>query len=316
MTIDPSKLDAFVGRFVHDVGAVFHATTVLIGDRLGLYVAMAEGSTITRRPSPRPESRPTKPASLIAPGSKRPVRPTSAATATTWSRASTACTTWVTPSGPPPTFGLAQPERDVAHRGAVRPRSPRRQSQSGRTDLLLGLDHHLHAGFSVAAGRSRARRASRRVETARRRDRGRIHPIPSGRRNAVQPRARGPTVALTGVVTCRPLPTPNGSCLGARRRCNSPGNRKVPPGPCRVCSARRCHSASLVRSSDDTRSERPWLQGNCWPIPQIVVVSPVGTVSTYCGSGLAKFTKTGLSAATFATVATAARRSVRTVRTS
>ncbi len=211
----------------------------------------------------------------------------------------------------PPRRRRRIPRHDRRHRRPPRPL--RRHSR-----LLPGdrLDHHLHAGFSVAAGRSGARRASRRVETARRRDRGRIHPIPSGRRNAVQIRARGPTVALTGVVTCRPLPTPNGSCLGARRRCNSPGNRKVPPGPCRVCSARRCHSASLVRSSDDTRSERPWLQGNCWPIPQIVVVSPVGTVSTYCGSGLAKFTKTGLLAATFATVATAARRSVRTVKTS
>ena len=47
MTIDPSKLDEFVGRFVHDVGAVFHATTVLIGDRLGLYVAMADCSPVT-----------------------------------------------------------------------------------------------------------------------------------------------------------------------------------------------------------------------------------------------------------------------------
>ena len=47
MTIDPSKLDEFVGRFVHDVGAVFHATTVLIGDRLGLYAAMADCSPVT-----------------------------------------------------------------------------------------------------------------------------------------------------------------------------------------------------------------------------------------------------------------------------
>lgn len=31
----------------HDVGAVFHATTVVIGDRLGLYVAMADCSPVT-----------------------------------------------------------------------------------------------------------------------------------------------------------------------------------------------------------------------------------------------------------------------------
>ena len=47
MTIDPSKLDAFVGKFVCDVGAVFHATTVLIGDRLGLYKAMADSTPVT-----------------------------------------------------------------------------------------------------------------------------------------------------------------------------------------------------------------------------------------------------------------------------
>ena len=43
MTIDPAKLDAFVGRFVQDLGAVVHAATVLLGDKLGLYKAMADG---------------------------------------------------------------------------------------------------------------------------------------------------------------------------------------------------------------------------------------------------------------------------------
>ncbi len=47
MTIDPQKLEAFVGRFVQDLGAVIHAATVLLGDRLGLYKAMADGSPVT-----------------------------------------------------------------------------------------------------------------------------------------------------------------------------------------------------------------------------------------------------------------------------
>jgi len=47
MTIDPQRLDAFVGRFVQDLGAVLHAATVLLGDKLGLYKAMADGAPVT-----------------------------------------------------------------------------------------------------------------------------------------------------------------------------------------------------------------------------------------------------------------------------
>lgn len=40
--VDQSKLEEFVGRFAVDLGAVLHAATVLIGDRLGLYKAMSD----------------------------------------------------------------------------------------------------------------------------------------------------------------------------------------------------------------------------------------------------------------------------------
>src|SRR5688500_12135531 len=40
--IDPDRLDEFVGRFAGDLGAVLHCATVLIGDRVGLYRAMAD----------------------------------------------------------------------------------------------------------------------------------------------------------------------------------------------------------------------------------------------------------------------------------
>ncbi len=40
--LDQGKLEEFVGRFAGDLGAVLHAATVLIGDRLGLYKAMAD----------------------------------------------------------------------------------------------------------------------------------------------------------------------------------------------------------------------------------------------------------------------------------
>jgi len=43
MDIDPAKLDAFMGGFVRDLGAVMHAATIVVGDKLGLYKALADG---------------------------------------------------------------------------------------------------------------------------------------------------------------------------------------------------------------------------------------------------------------------------------
>jgi 2-polyprenyl-3-methyl-5-hydroxy-6-metoxy-1,4-benzoquinol methylase len=45
--IDENKLNEFVGKFAGDLGAVAHAATVLIGDELGLYKAMADGAPVT-----------------------------------------------------------------------------------------------------------------------------------------------------------------------------------------------------------------------------------------------------------------------------
>lgn len=42
MAIDQAKLDAFMGNFVHDLGAVMHAATIVVGDQLGLYKALAQ----------------------------------------------------------------------------------------------------------------------------------------------------------------------------------------------------------------------------------------------------------------------------------
>ena len=46
-TIDQAKLDEFMGRFVGDLGAAISAALVVIGDRLGLYKAMADGSPVS-----------------------------------------------------------------------------------------------------------------------------------------------------------------------------------------------------------------------------------------------------------------------------
>lgn len=45
--IDPDKLNALLGRAIQDMGAALQAPLVLIGDRLGLYRAMADGTHIT-----------------------------------------------------------------------------------------------------------------------------------------------------------------------------------------------------------------------------------------------------------------------------
>ena len=42
MAIDDAKLNAFMGQFVADLGAVMHAATVVVGDQLGLYKKLAE----------------------------------------------------------------------------------------------------------------------------------------------------------------------------------------------------------------------------------------------------------------------------------
>src|SRR4249919_1856721 len=42
-TLDMDKLNAFIGQFVTDLGAAVHAGMVVIGEKLGLYKALADG---------------------------------------------------------------------------------------------------------------------------------------------------------------------------------------------------------------------------------------------------------------------------------
>lgn len=44
MALDMDKLNAFVGQFVGDLGAAVHTGMVVIGEKLGLYKALAEGA--------------------------------------------------------------------------------------------------------------------------------------------------------------------------------------------------------------------------------------------------------------------------------
>ncbi|HWK25499.1 MAG TPA: class I SAM-dependent methyltransferase [Solirubrobacter sp.] len=45
--MDQQRLEAFMGQFVQDLGAAATAPLVVLGDRLGLYKAMADGSPVT-----------------------------------------------------------------------------------------------------------------------------------------------------------------------------------------------------------------------------------------------------------------------------
>ena len=42
--LNMDKLNAFIGQFVTDLGASVHAGMVVIGEKLGLYKALATGS--------------------------------------------------------------------------------------------------------------------------------------------------------------------------------------------------------------------------------------------------------------------------------
>jgi len=44
MAVDTEKLNAFIGQFVGDLGAAVHAGMVVIGEKLGLYKALAQGA--------------------------------------------------------------------------------------------------------------------------------------------------------------------------------------------------------------------------------------------------------------------------------
>jgi 2-polyprenyl-3-methyl-5-hydroxy-6-metoxy-1,4-benzoquinol methylase len=46
-TLDQAKVNEFLGKAIQDVAATFHAGLVLIGDKLGLYRAMADGGPMT-----------------------------------------------------------------------------------------------------------------------------------------------------------------------------------------------------------------------------------------------------------------------------
>jgi ubiquinone/menaquinone biosynthesis C-methylase UbiE len=47
MEVNPDKLNAFVGKFINDLGAAMSGPSILIGEQLGLYKALASGPPVT-----------------------------------------------------------------------------------------------------------------------------------------------------------------------------------------------------------------------------------------------------------------------------
>ena len=47
MSLDQEKLDHFLQKALNDLGATFHASLIVIGDKLGLYKAMAGAGPLT-----------------------------------------------------------------------------------------------------------------------------------------------------------------------------------------------------------------------------------------------------------------------------
>src|SRR5258707_3880377 len=53
MAINPDKLNEFLGKAIVDFGATFNAALIRIGDRLGLYKALAAGGAPTPAELPK-----------------------------------------------------------------------------------------------------------------------------------------------------------------------------------------------------------------------------------------------------------------------
>ena len=64
MAINEDKLNAFMGRFVGDLGAVLHAATIVVGDQLGLYKKLAERAEDVDTLATQDRDRPALPARM------------------------------------------------------------------------------------------------------------------------------------------------------------------------------------------------------------------------------------------------------------
>ena len=66
MSLDQGKLNDFVGKFVSDFGATLHAPTIILGEKLGLYKAMAGAGRITPARARRKDRHPREVCQRVA----------------------------------------------------------------------------------------------------------------------------------------------------------------------------------------------------------------------------------------------------------
>ena len=72
MAVDKKKLDEFMGKAVGDLGAAFHAALVVIGDKLGLYKALAKAPmTSDELAQQTGDERALRPRVALEPGRRR-----------------------------------------------------------------------------------------------------------------------------------------------------------------------------------------------------------------------------------------------------
>src|ERR1035438_8670769 len=74
MQINQDKLNQFLGQMVGELGAAMNAALVLIGDKLGLYKAMAGGGPSTPAELARETNKPERTNDPCANGSRRRLR--------------------------------------------------------------------------------------------------------------------------------------------------------------------------------------------------------------------------------------------------
>jgi hypothetical protein len=153
MAIDEAKLNAFMGKFVGDLGAVKHAATVVAGDR-PVQGARGEagdrGRALARRTAADPrylrEWLSAQAASGYAPYDAK----TEAFSLTEEQEFALA----IEGSGRVGSHPAdAQARRYLDDRRAIRKRPLGGQRQSGEPVLLLSLNLHLHTGLAIAGSR-------------------------------------------------------------------------------------------------------------------------------------------------------------------
>ena len=304
--VDPDLLNAFIGQMVGDLGATVSAGLVLIGDRLGIYRAMADGTPVTAETLAEPH-RPRRrlPAAVARePGVRRVRHPPRRG------RRGPVCVEPGAGRGPrrPGQPGLLRPEhagrrrrpagrrrhrRPVPHRRRLRlARARRRPVRRHRTVLQARLRREPRRRL---AARARRRRPQARGRGSRRRRRLRTRRVdgPHGRglpalRRSSAPTTTRPRSSWPAAAPRRPASPANTTFVtvdaldlaSARRRRLRPRDdvrlpprhgrpgRRRPPDPRLARPRRRVHARRAARPATTSRTTSTrWAASSTAPRP-------------------------------------------------